>query len=258
MLGFPSLRIELQNKARELGADLFGVADLAAAQDFICEQGGEYLRQFPRAVSIGIRLLDAIVDGLLRHEDQATIFTYRALYNSVNSQLDHIALFLARMIQDEGFSAFPIPASQTIDSEKLRGAISHKLAASLAGLGWIGKSCLLITPEYGPRVRFATILTDAPLDTGSPIDERCGDCRECVDACPVGAFTGAKFDPSEPREARFNARLCREYGRKREEKLGEGLCGLCVYICPYGRSATHKKIRASCGSYNGKSVTHCL
>jgi len=258
LLGFPSLRIDLQNKARELGADLFGVADLTAAQDFICKQGGGYLRQFPTAVSVGIRLLDAIVDGLLRHEDQATVFTYRALYNSVNSQLDHIALLLAKRIQDEGLAAFPIPASQTIDSEKLVGTISHKLAASLAGLGWIGKSCLLITPEYGPRVRFATILTDAPLDAGSPIDERCGDCRECVDVCPVMAFTGAKFDPSEPRGARFNARLCREYGRKREERLGEGLCGLCVYICPYGRSAKHKKNRASSGSHNSKPVTHCL
>ena len=240
MLGAPSFRVELDEKARELGADLFGVADLAVARDFICEQGGEYLRQFPRAISIGIRLLDGIVDGLLRHEDRATVFTYRALYNSVNSRLDHIALLLAKRIQDEGFSAFPIPASQTIDSEKLRGVISHKLPASLAGLGWIGKSCLLITPEYGPRVRFATILTDAPLDAGSPIGERCGDCRECVDTCPVRAFTGAKFDPSEPREARFNARLCREYGRKREEKLGEGLCGLCVYVCPYGRFGKHE------------------
>ena len=102
-------------------------------------------------------------------------------------------------------------------------------------LGWIGKSCLLITPEYGPRVRLATILTDAPLDAGSPAGERCSECKACVDRCPVGAFSGAEFDPSQPREARFNAHLCREYGRNREEKLGEGLCGLCVFICPYGR-----------------------
>ena len=232
-----SLRVELERKALGLGADLFGVADLAAAQWFICRQGGGYLKQFPRAVSIGIRLMDAIVGGLQRHEDPATIFTYRALYNSVNSRLDHIALLLAKGIQEEGFLAFPVPASQTIDSQKLIGVISHKLAARLAGLGWIGKSCLLITPEYGPRVRFATILTDAPLDAGSPVDERCGECRECVDTCPVGAFTGVEFDPSQPREARFNARLCREYGTKREERLGEGLCGLCVYVCPCGRSS---------------------
>lgn len=122
------------------------------------------------------------------------------LYNSVNSRLDYIALLLARRIQDEGFSAFPIPAFQIIDSERLGVVIYHKPAASPAGLGGIGRSCLSITLDYGLRVRFATILTDARLDAGSPIDERCGDCRE----------------------------------------FGEGVCGLCVYICPYGRSAKHK------------------
>ena len=114
-----SLRVELETKALRLGADLFGVADLAPAQGFICRQGGGYLKQSPGAVSIGIRLMDAIVSGLQRHEDPATIYTYRALYNSVNSRLDHIALLLAKRIQEEGFLAFPIPASQTIDPQKL-------------------------------------------------------------------------------------------------------------------------------------------
>jgi len=232
-----SLKDELEKMAEELGADLFGVADLTVAQNFICEQGGEYLRKFPRAISIGIRLLDAIVDELCNHEDPIVVFTYKALYNSVNSRLDHIALLLAKRIQEKGYQAYPIPASQTIDYRKLIGAFSHKLAANLSGLGWIGKSCLLITPNYGPRVRLATILTNAPLKPGSPIDEKCYDCIECVEICPVKAFTGAKFNPSEPREVRFNAKLCRDYTEKRKEKLGEGLCGLCVYICPYGKSS---------------------
>ncbi|NIO36787.1 epoxyqueuosine reductase, partial [Candidatus Bathyarchaeota archaeon] len=55
------MKIELERTAKELGADLFGVADLTVAQDFICKQGGEHLRRFPRAISIGIRLLDAVV-----------------------------------------------------------------------------------------------------------------------------------------------------------------------------------------------------
>jgi epoxyqueuosine reductase QueG len=231
-----SLQTDLERVAKELGADLFGVADLTIAQDFVCKQGGEYLRKFSRAVSIGIRLLDAVVDELFRHEDPAVIYTYRALYDSVNSRLDDVGLLLAKRVQEKGYKAYAIPASQTVDSNKLTGVFSHKLAVSLAGLGWIGKSCLLITPSYGPRVRFATILTDAPLKAGSPISVKCNDCRECVDVCPVKAFTGASFNLSEPREVRFNANLCRSYGKKREEKLGEGFCGLCVYVCPYGRS----------------------
>jgi epoxyqueuosine reductase len=236
LLTKPSVETDLERIAKELGADLFGIADLTIAQDFVCKQGGEYLRKFSRAISVGVRLLDAVVNELHRHEDPAVIYTYTALYNSVNSHLDNIGLLLAKKIQEKGYRAYAIPASQTVDSNKLIGVFSHKLAANLAGLGWIGKSCLLITPSFGPRVRFATILTDAPLKAGSPIQEKCNGCRECVDTCPVKAFTGAPFNSSEPREVRFNAGLCRSYRKKREEKLGEGYCGLCVYVCPHGRS----------------------
>jgi epoxyqueuosine reductase QueG len=236
-----SFQCELENAARELGADLFGVADLTEAQDFVCNQGGEYLRKFPRAISIGIRLMDAVVDELHRHEERSVIFTYRALYNSVNSRLDHIGLLLARRIQKEGFQAYPIPASQVIDNDRLVGTVSNKLAPNLAGLGWIGKSCLLVTPEYGPRVRFATILTDAKLKAGSSIKVRCGECRACVNICPPKAFSGVPFDPKEPREIRFNAHACYDYMKRREQKLGEQLCGLCVYICPYGKGERLRK-----------------
>jgi epoxyqueuosine reductase len=231
------LQTSLERMAKDLGADLLGFADLQIAQDFVCKQGGEQLRKFPRAISIGTRLLDAIVDELHRHEDPAAIYTYTALYNSVNSLLDRIGLSLAKRIQEEGYQAYAVQASQRIDSTNLTGVFSHKLAANLAGLGWIGKSCLLITRSYGPRVRFATVLTDAPLRTASPINWGCKGCRECVDICPVKAFTGASFNPSEPREVRFNAQLCRKYRKKRGKKLGDGLCGLCVFACPFGRAS---------------------
>jgi epoxyqueuosine reductase len=232
-----SLQINLEKVAKELGADLFGVADLTIAKDFVCKQGGEFLGEFSRAISIGIRLLDAVVDELYRHDDPPVSHTYTALYNSVNSRLDHVGLLLAKRIQEKGYKAYVVPASQTFDTDKLIAVFSHKLAANLAGLGWIGKSCLLITPSYGPRVRFATILTDAPLRAGSSIAEKCNDCRKCVSICPAKAFTGASFNPSEPREVRFNAHLCKSYRKRKKEKLGEEfLCGLCVYVCPHGQT----------------------
>jgi len=93
------------------------------------------------SLKIGLGMADsAIVDRLRNHEDPAAIFTYRALYESVNSRLDHIALLLAKRLQEKGYQAYPIPASQTIDSRKLIGVFSHKLAVNLSGLGWIGKS----------------------------------------------------------------------------------------------------------------------
>ena len=142
------------------------MANFTIAMEFIISQGGEHLRKFSKGVSIGIRLLDAVVDELFRHDDPAAIFTYRTLYDSVNSRLDQIALLLAKRVQDQGYQAYPIPASQRNAFNKLIGTISHKLAASLSDLGWIGKSCLLITPKYGPRVRFGTILTNTSPDSG--------------------------------------------------------------------------------------------
>jgi epoxyqueuosine reductase len=232
------LRKGLSDLARTLGIDLFGVADLANARDFVTTQGGDYLARFPRAISVGIRLPDAVVDELYRHEDPSAIFSYRSLYNSANSTLDMAALLIAKKTHEAGFRGYPIPASQTVNPRKLEGAFSHKLAAHLAGLGWIGKSCLLITPEHGPRVRLATVLTDAPLKPGTELRDRCGDCRKCVEVCPVGAFAGVTFDPSQPRDVRFRAYLCKDYSDRRARFLGEGLCGLCVYICPYGAHRT--------------------
>lgn len=231
-----SLQDNLERYVKELGADLFGVADLTPARDFVLAQGGEHIVAYPRAVSFAIRLVDGIVNALYRHEDPVAIHTYRGLYNTVNRNLDRISLMIAKQIQAAGFQAYPV-FNIVINSRKLMGSISHKLAAHLAGLGWIGKSCLLITPEYGPRIRWGTVLTNAPLTpTASDLTPRqCGDCRECVDTCPPGAFTGVPFNPSEPRDVRFRAHSCKQYTDGRRESLGEGICGLCVYVCPYGR-----------------------
>jgi len=229
-----SLQEELKEMADNLGIILFGAADLTSVRDFVLAQGGEYLAHFPRAVSLGMRLLDAVVDGLIRHEEPSVVYTYRGLYNSANANLDRTALLVAEHIQEAGFKAYSIPASQTVNTRKLAGAFSHKLAADLSGLGWIGKSCLLITPSYGPRVRLATVLTDAPLETGEPLPNSCGECRKCVDICPAKAFTGAPFNSVEPRDLRFKAHLCKDYTDRREHLMGEGLCGLRVYVCPFG------------------------
>jgi len=229
-----SLQEELREYAKELGVDLFGITDLNVAHDYILRQGGEHIARFPRAISLGIRLLDAVVDELYRHEEPSAIYSYRGLYNSVNANLDRAAFLVAKRVQEAGFQAYSIPASQRVNQRRLEGAFSHKLAANLAGLGWIGKSCLLVTSKYGSRVRLATILTDASLLAGEPIPNGCMDCNSCVDVCPPKAFTGVPFDPSEPRDVRFRAHLCQDYTQRRANLLGEGIYGLCVYICPHG------------------------
>jgi len=229
---------QIRSLAPPLEVDYFGVADLSSAHDFILAQGGERVAKYPRAVTIGMRLQDSLVDLLPDDDKVAAILYKHSSYDVVNIALDQIALRVANTLQREGFDAFPIPASKRTDNDHISGIFSQKLAAHLAGLGWIGKSCLLITPEHGPRVRWVTILTDAPLHpTGSPMEQQCGKCTACVDICPQHAFTGRSFHRNEPREARYDAGACDRYFKELEKSRGVAVCGLCLWVCPHGRKS---------------------
>jgi epoxyqueuosine reductase QueG len=223
---------------RGLGGDFVGAADLSVAQETICQQGGEEFGRYPFSLSVGVRLMDSIMDQLPHRDQQRWVApTFRLhAYDLVNARLDAITSRAASLLQNEGYQALPIPASNTIDTDRLLGAFSHKLAAHLAGLGWIGKSCLLVTPEAGPRVRWATVLTTAPLATyGKPIDSRCGECTNCTEICPANAITGRTFREDEPRSIRLDAHACKAYLQATEKKIGLSVCGLCAYACPHGK-----------------------
>ncbi len=223
------------------GVDFWGIADLSPARQAISAQGGDVVSQYPRAISIGLGLLHPIVDLLPCRFERVVALAYRRhCYDLVNQRLDLIASEVSGAVQRAGYRAFPAPASETIDRVRLRGLFSHKMAAHLAGLGWIGKSCLLVTSQVGPRVRWVTVLTDAPLETApEAMAERCGACRACAEICPVQALAGRPFQPEEPREMRFDAAKCERYLAELTEAQGmPGVCGMCLYACPYGRQAS--------------------
>jgi len=232
----PEPDTHISSLAFSLGADYFGIADLSFADDFVGKQGGERISRYPYAVAIGFRILDDLVDLLPDGDHEGAVLYRHNSYDVVNQMLDMTAVRLADELVRAGHRAFPVPASKRTDDKEIRSIFSHKLAASLAGLGWVGKSCLLITPDHGPRVRWVSILTDAPLTpTGRPMRPRCGECRKCVDICPVKAFTGRDFSPDEPRESRYDAAACDRYFREMERAKGVAVCGLCLYVCPYGQ-----------------------
>lgn len=243
--------IQTIGMAKFRGADFFGVADFATAHDAILAQGGPAIAAHPRAISVGIGLPHAIVDDLPRRADRTVAGDYRHYcYDVINAQLDLLTRRLSSALLREGYRALPIPASKRVDDQRICAGFSHKLAAHLAGLGSIAKCCLLITPEVGPRVRWATVLTDAPLPaTGGPIEERCGGCDECVRICPVCAFTGAPFRRSEPREKRYDASKCDRYFSAMKKKDAEtAVCGLCLYVCPYGKHSEGEAARSRCAA----------
>ena len=218
-------------------AEFFGVADLEKAAAEV-PGGLEAFKAYPRALSFGIALPRDIVAKLGQREQRDVAVSYGTHgYQVVNQRLDLLASRLASRLQRLGYKVYPVPASERSNDEEIRSFFSHKLAARWAGLGWIGKSCLLVTPQYGPRVRWTTVLTDYPFSRfGIPMDPRCGNCEECTKACPTGAFTGRMFDRDEPREARFDARKCDQYFKDMEKQAPKPVCGMCVFICPHGRN----------------------
>jgi epoxyqueuosine reductase QueG len=224
----------LRDFACRLGISLFGAADLSSYYDEyrICRN---LLHTYPMAISIGIRLSDPIVE-MIDSEDPGALYAHH--YRVVNNALDLASIRIADHVQELGYKALPVPASQIIDEERLLGAISHKAVAALAGHGWQGKSLLIINEEYGPRVRYASILTDAPLEPGTPIENRCGNCTKCADACPVRAIKGARFKlrPSKAFDA-VDLKACdqRLWEMSKRPFIGSRVCGVCVKVCPWGR-----------------------
>jgi epoxyqueuosine reductase QueG len=234
------LKAKLKKLAAEMGADFFGIADLSPVQEAIKNLWEEAAAQFPRAISFGIALPHAIVDQQPNRFSSIVAMNYNHhAYAIVNQRLDHIASRLSGKIQNEGNRSLPIPSTQEIIyNENLYGIFSHKMAARLAGLGWIGKCCLMVTPDVGPRVRWGSVLTDAPLKAaGKPMKDGCGDCQQCVDICPTKAFTGEPFRETDPRDIRYNAHKCDKYLGKMEKTSALGVCGMCLYICPYGKES---------------------
>lgn len=198
--------------------------------------------KYKYGLSIVRRLDMEVIDGI---KDGPT-FEYHKLYDDVNDELKAKAQEIARIFEAKGIEAMPVKA--TLDSEDLgegykkalRYSFSHKLVATQAGLGWIGKTDLLVTHSYGPRVRLASVLTtEKVFETGEPINEsQCGSCSLCVKKCPAQAASGLLWESSIDRDEFYSAYKCREYAMNTSEaRLGEmiSLCGICVSVCPRGK-----------------------
>lgn len=215
----------------ENGADLWGVADLTGVSPLPGDGPRVPLDPYPRAISVAVTFPPAIVQELL----DGPSHTYLYYYNILNTRLDDIALRLCSFLARQGAAAYPVPASQRHGSDRMQSIFSHRMAARLAGLGWIGRSACLVTPLAGPRVRLVTVLTDADLPHAAPLPDGCGACRICVDACPAGAMTGAAFRPDQPLSDRLDPALCTAYKDRVRDRWGKRCCGLCLAVCPVGQ-----------------------
>ncbi len=212
---------KIEKSARELGFDLFGTADLPDLAELALDLSGETTGRLQTGIALGVYLSGGVLEDIADRPTRLYLHHYR----QANYFLDRNAFELARRIEAGGARALAIAASQTIDWTVQQGHLSHKEIARRAGLGWIGRNNLLVTPQRGARVRLVTVLTDLPLPTGRPLERDCGECRACLEACPAGAI---REDPGD-----FDHLRCYEQLKvfKNSLNLGHYICGVCVKAC---------------------------
>ena len=221
----------VKQKTTDWGADICGIAGFDDVQEEIREIYGSRFDGLHRAVSFGVYLPKRIVDEVMEHPTH----TYLAYYDISNSLINQIGLRVNNLLMKMGYETYPVPASQRLGAKDV-SIFSHRMAAQLAGIGWIGKSCALVTKEVGPRLRLGTVLTDAPLRPDTPMEDHCGDCRLCTEACPAQAILGKNFDPQDDLSERFDFHRCDDFLTETRQTFGKRICGRCVAACRYGKN----------------------
>jgi len=230
---------ELRPLLEANGASMVGYADLRdtpPSNRANCATG----------ISIAVALNPQVINGI---QDGPTPAYYEE-YNRANSLLDKLGHLVARYLTEHGERAEWLPATESfIDAETLSTPLPHKTTATRAGLGWIGKCALLVTREYGSAVRITTVLTDAAIATGQPVNTSlCGDCTACVDACPGQASSGQNWEIALHRDSFFDAFACQLAARKLARAnigVDNSICGKCIVVCPWTKKYLERALSLS-------------
>jgi epoxyqueuosine reductase QueG len=206
-------RAAVERAARDGGAALFGVA---AVPSGVPAPFGDY----PFAAVAAMPLSRGVLATCVTEPTRLYAYHYRV----VNAALDNIACRMVALLEDGGYRTLAVPASQFVDWERMLGAVSHIRLAQLAGLGFVGRHRLLVTPRFGAAVRLVSVFTDAPLEPDAPATGDCGSCRACMKVCPAGAIgeTAADWD---------RERCVEKIKVFKKTITNQGICGVCVRVC---------------------------
>jgi epoxyqueuosine reductase QueG len=167
--------------------------------------------------SVGRQMGEASLNDLL---DRNAEFLY--------GRLTKAAYDVAKASHEDGYKALPLPAAGCpLDARFLDAVFSYKHAAELAGIGYLGRSSLLVTPEFGPRVRLSCCLTEAvvrPVEkTGN--SSACENCDICIKGCPSKALA----EPAGEEPYSINKFACAYFRNQ------SGGCSECMRLCPVGK-----------------------
>ena len=153
-------------------------------------------RGYSAAILIGIVLSEGYIFRLSKGN-----IADHSEFGEKEHLVNELADWTADFIITKGYKAFAQSEKNLLngfyDETTKTTPLPHKKIAILAGLGWIGKSNLLVTKEYGSALCMCTILTNAPLpiENQSIIMPKCGECTVCKDICPTGAIHGSTWEP---------------------------------------------------------------
>ncbi|MHB8995374.1 MAG: hypothetical protein ACYC63_09020 [Armatimonadota bacterium] len=187
----------VKNRAFTLGSDLVGVANIERFANAPLEMSPAGI--FPEAKSVVVCALhhpDGCIEiGGREHPQKMGPYSVQGL---MNTHLDHMSYEMSRFLEDLGYDAIPIAASNIWRYRNYKNLnavfapdMSHIYAAVTAGLTELGYHGISMSPEFGPRNRFVSIITTAPLDPSPllPGDTMCDNCMQCADHCLAGALT---------------------------------------------------------------------
>jgi epoxyqueuosine reductase len=203
---------DLVTFVKDLGVDLVGVADLSRLQGMPVGLPGDpasFLDRYHYCIVMGAQF------GKLGKGAAGT---------EVSLFLERAALRVVERLERAGQYGLIVHTEDEFDPINRMGLVSLKVLAKAAGLGWQGRSLLIVSPRYGPVHRWIAVLTGMALEASADIPNQCGNCSLCVDGCPQGALTLAKFDDHpQRREDVLDVGRCR----------GDHGCMACITACPW-------------------------
>ncbi|MBA4535567.1 tRNA epoxyqueuosine(34) reductase QueG [Bacillus aquiflavi] len=168
----------------------------------------------------------------LKNAPQSKKGERRGIFCRASWGMDYHVILRNRLTKLEQFIASKVPHAR-FKSMVDTGELSDRAVAERAGIGWSGKNCSIITPEFGSYVYLGEMITNIPFEPDTPIEDRCGTCNKCIHACPTGALVQG---------GQLNAQRCIAYltqtkGFLADEfrtKIGNRLygCDTCQTVCP--------------------------
>jgi len=177
------------------------------------------------AISIAYAYPREVIDAIPMRGYRESWNIYARAYHRLNRALNHTAERIAELVDGVAVPATLEGFTDRVEhvEDFYAATVSHRVAAELAGMGWRGRSGLIVNPRYASAIRLATIYTPLQLPSTGPSEGGCGECRACLEACPLLRAERLSEDYRE---------LCRRYIIALERRgLEADVCGRCVRAC---------------------------